>query len=121
MVCGLVVGDAQPHQLLEDYEEMPADDSLDLSEMLPYLQATLSSLEALGSDPFPQLQKWLPKRADPVADALSETMAGMSVSIQCGAMPGASFLPPNVCCLLRCCTMLPVSRPAVPQLSLIHI
>ena len=103
MVCGLVVGDAQPHQLLEDYVEWPADEGLDLSEMLPLLQATHASLAALGDDPFPQLQKWLPKQADPVAEALREVMADMSVALQCGPMPGASS---HLCRVLCWCTVL---------------
>jgi hypothetical protein len=92
MYHGVVVGDAKPHVMFEEFVERPADPSLDLSGMLPCLHDTIASLEALGDRPFPELQKWLPKEADPVAAALRDVLRDMSVAVQCGPVPGTSLL-----------------------------
>lgn len=92
MYCGLVVNDAQPHQLFEEYVERPADPSLDLSGMLPALRDTVASIEALGDNPFPELKKLLVKDPHPLATALNELLLDMPVSVQCDPMPGALFL-----------------------------
>lgn len=91
MYCGMVVGDAQPHLLFEEFVERPADPSLDLSGMLPALRETMASIDALGDNPFPQLQKWIPKGEDPFMDALLKVVKGRPVSVQVRPVPSAAF------------------------------
>lgn len=87
---GLVVGDAQPHLPFEEFEEFverPADPSLDLSGTLPALRETVASIDALGDNPFPQLQKWIPEGEDTFIDALLKVVKNGRVAVQVGPVP----------------------------------
>jgi hypothetical protein len=74
----LVLGDVNPAQLFKDLTVKEADPGLDLSLLLPSLEATLASLPACGSEPFPLLKQWECSTADPFQELLMTAVAKQS-------------------------------------------